>query len=118
MTVMIVDDNKRIREIIKNTLSITELMIDRIFECEDGFNALKMYESCNPDLVLMDIKMKNINGFKASEQLRMLNQDVKIIFVTQYDDDAFKERAKKLGVKAYVLKENLTDLPGIIRSLL
>ena len=118
MKVLIVDDNQKIREFIKSIIKSQIADVEIIMECENGVEAIKVYDQTIPDWVLMDIAMEPLNGFATSHGIFENHPDAKIVFVSQFDESAYREEARKLGARAYVLKDNLLDLPGLIRNLL
>jgi two-component system response regulator DegU len=76
-----------------------------------------MYEKEAPDWVLMDVAMEPVNGLIATESITRLHPEAKIIIVTQFDDPEYREAAINAGASAYVLKENLLEIPYIIKSI-
>ena len=118
MKILIVDDNPKIRHLIKSMLETQVSQIDNIFECDNGMEALDIFKKTLPDWVLMDIAMEPLNGFITSESIFKSYPEAKIAFVTQYDETTYREEARKIGVRAYVLKEDLLDIPGLIRNIL
>jgi len=121
MKILIVDDSVRIRKLIITLLggeqhpACKENVIE-FFECEDGSNALSHYKAILPDWVLMDISMKNMNGFEAATQIKQEYPKANIIIVTNYDEPRLRHKAKEIGIKHYVLKENLPVLQNIITA--
>jgi two-component system, NarL family, response regulator DegU len=113
MNLLIVEDNARMREMIKN---IIRDLVDEIFECEDGQEAFTLYSDNQPDWVLMDIQMKNINGLTATQQILSKFANARIVVVTNYDDAHFRESARQAGAVDYVLKENLLDIRRILQA--
>ncbi len=107
MKYLIIDDNKDIRQIIKQTISKEN---DSIFECSDGEEAVKAYSSSHPDFVLMDIHMKKMDGLKATNKILEKFPDARIIIITDNDTVAFRNAATKAGALALISKENLTLL--------
>lgn len=111
MKIMIVDDNPLIRkEIAESVMRVN----DAILECEDGESAVANCKSFDPDWVLMDVRMKNMNGITASEKIKQLLPGVKIAFVTSYDNYSYRKAAKTLGIKYYFLKGNLLDIRQVL----
>lgn len=98
---------------IKNIVSD---LVNEITECENGEDALELYSKHQPDWVLMDIKMKNISGLTATQQIKTVFADAKIIIVTNYDDPYFRQSAKKAGAVDYILKENMLDIRRILQK--
>jgi DNA-binding NarL/FixJ family response regulator len=118
MKMMIVDDNSRMRDNLKNLLQRQIAGIETIYECSDGGEAIELYESTRPDWIFMDVAMQQVNGLTATKTITQSHPEAKIIIVTQYDDPEYREAAKNCGACAYVLKENLLDIPGIVKSVL
>ena len=113
MNLLIVEDNARMRRMIKR---IVGDLAERVFECEDGADALAIYTANSPDWVLMDIQMKNTDGLTATRQIKAAFSDAKIVIVTNYDDTTFRESARAAGAFDYVLKENLLDVRRILAA--
>ena len=117
MKMMIVDDNPRMRDTLKNLLQRQIMGIDTIYECSDGSEAIELFENAKPDWIFMDVAMEPVNGLTATKTITQSHPEAKIIIVTQYDDSEYREAARNSGACAYVLKENLLDIPGIVKSL-
>jgi DNA-binding NarL/FixJ family response regulator len=113
MTIMIVDDNDRMREMIRTILSKS---VDQFIECRSGEEALKAYSEQEPDYVLMDIVMGGIDGITATKQLTKAHPKANVIIVSQFSDTDLRERAKRAGAIGYVLKENLSEIKTITGS--
>jgi two-component system LytT family response regulator len=86
INVAIVDDEPLAREIIKGYLS-TDLEINIVGECENGFECIKLLSNTPVDLLFLDIQMPKIDGF---ELLEILEQKPEIIFCTAFDNYAIK----------------------------
>lgn len=113
MRVMIVDDNASIRGMLRSMLLSS---VDDFCECSDGSEALDSYRRSHPDWVLMDIKMKKMDGFEATETILSSFPDAKIIMITQYDDPKLLEKARRSGARDCILKENLFRIGQIIQG--
>jgi len=119
ISAMIVDDYSKMRFILKKMLeSVFKDQLSNIYECSNGEEAVKMYNENRPDWILMDLKMEIMDGLAATREILKINSGAKIIILTQFDDTEYFEAAKKLGVKAFVLKENILDVPALIKNLL
>lgn len=108
---MIVDDSESIRTMVRSILSTS---VESFCECSDGNEALESYASFHPDWVLMDIKMKYMGGFEATNAILSVFPDAKIIMITQYSDPKLEEKAHRSGAIEFVLKEHLIDIEQII----
>ncbi len=113
LNLLIVEDNKSMRDLIKSIIS--DLAGD-VTECGDGAEALSAYTRCRPDWVLMDIRMKEMDGISATQLIRESYPDANIMIVTDYDNQNMREAARKAGACEYVTKENLLDLRRILRA--
>src|SRR5262245_42903617 len=113
MKVMIVEDNAPMRRMIT---SFIDDVVDEFVECEDGSEALKTYCKHQPDLVLMDIGMKDTDGLIATKVLKDEFPEARIFIVSQWDTPALRRAAIELGAEGYINKKNLLPLRDIIRS--
>ena len=110
---MIVDDNERMRKIIVQMVMQKE---DEILECCCGKEAVERYSGFNPDWILMDIQMDEMNGFKAAEKILQQNRETNIAFVTNHDNELYRKTAKEIGVKHYFLKRNLFIISETLKN--
>jgi DNA-binding NarL/FixJ family response regulator len=116
MRVMIVEDNSKMREVIKRTILDHVKDVETIIECENGEQAIKRYIQSHADWVLMDIQLEKLDGLVASKAIMDLHAGAKIIIVTSYGDSRYREAARSIGVYGYVLKENLGELAGLMTA--
>ena len=112
MKIMIVDDNKGIRELIRSVLWEQDL---EFLECSDGAEAIAQYGKFKPDWILMDLSMDGMDGMTAITKLKEKDAAARIVVVTDYDDPPLRQHTEKMGVEAYVLKENLAEIRVIFR---
>ncbi|NLR57985.1 response regulator transcription factor [Chitinophaga polysaccharea] len=101
--VAIADDHKIFRSGVINTLIPYE-NIRFIFEADDGLHLLQTMETQQPDVILMDLKMPNMDGIEATIKVKEKYPDVKIIILTMYEDDNFIVHLVENGANAYLLK--------------
>jgi len=113
LKLMIVDDHAAFRQVVKSLLQ--PLTADWV-ECEDGQEAVDRYPQAQPDLVLMDIEMKPLDGLQACARVKARFPDARIIILTQYDDADLHAAAAKAGACGYVLKENLPQVRELIEA--
>ncbi len=114
MTVLIVDDNPSVRRLLRRAILPDA---GSIWECDDGADAERAYATHKPDIVLMDVRMARMDGLAATRTLLRADPEAKIVIVTDYDDDDVREAASEAGASGYVLKQNLTELAPLLRSL-
>jgi CheY-like chemotaxis protein len=111
--ILIADDDARIRQILRQTVAG---LASAVFEARDGGEAIAICATERPDWVLMDMRMKPIDGLRATAAIKARFPEMRVIIVTQYDDAELRAEALRVGACAYVLKENLHELPGILTS--
>ncbi len=111
MSILIVEDNEPMRQMIKKLVGD---LTEGFTECGDGAQALEAYRQDRPDWVLMDIKMKEMDGLMATRQIKAAFPEARVIVVTGYDDARLREAAHAAGACAYVHKENLLELRQIL----
>jgi two-component sensor histidine kinase len=100
--VMLVDDEAAITTQLEARLSLVGYDVVGCFS--SGEEAIEMARKMSPDLILMDIVLPGkYDGIDASAIIRK-EQDIPIVFITAYDDEAFVERAKHVGPFGYILK--------------
>lgn len=99
--IIIADDESLIR------LDLREMLIslgyDVIAEVGDGRTAVDLAKKLRPDLVIMDIKMPEVDGIAAAEELTR-EKVAPVVLLTAYSDQALVERAKEAGVVGYLVK--------------
>jgi len=113
--IAIADDHKIFRDGIKMALSAKE-NLKMIWEAEDGKDLMHKIEIKKPDVLLMDIRMPEIDGINAISMLRKEHEDVKIIVLTMYDDQQMISRMMEMGANAYLTKT--TDPDEIYEAIL
>lgn len=111
----IADDHKIFRDGIKMALSNKE-NLKMLWEAEDGKDLLHKMSIKKPDVLLMDIRMPEIDGINAIELLRKEYEDVKIIVLTMYDDQQMISKMMEMGANAYLTKT--TDPEEIYNAIL
>lgn len=101
--VLIVDDHMHAREGMKVILS-ADPIFELVGEGENGKDAIQLTEKWMPDLILMDINMKGIDGLEATKEIKSRFPYVKIVMVTVSDDITHLFEALKKGAQGYLLK--------------
>jgi len=113
--IAIADDHKIFRDGIKMALSTKE-NLKMIWEAEDGRDLMHKINIKKPDVLLMDIRMPEIDGINAIGMLRKQHEDVKIIVLTMYDDQQMISKMMEMGANAYLTKT--TDPDEIYEAIL
>ncbi len=100
-TLLYAEDNQMVRDNYKIYL---QQYFDTIYEAGDGEEALKIYESKQPDVIILDIQMPKINGLEVAKKIRLKNDKVKIILLTAYSDTSRLLKAVQLNLINYLIK--------------
>ena len=114
LKILIVDDNAAVRALIRR---IVLPFADEIWECTDGADGLAAYHAQRPDVVLMDIRMKRMDGIEATKQIRAVHPTANIVMLTDYDDDVLRDTALSAGACGYTLKDNLLNLVRLLEEM-
>src|SRR5262245_44765996 len=116
-TILIADDNKRLRAIIRRILT-QDPDLDVVGEAEDGAQAVQLAHELHPDIVLMDLVMPQINGLEAMRLIKVERPDTMVIIMTVNPEEAYRRAAEASGTNAYLLKKTLmTDLLPTIQQI-
>ena len=110
---MIVDDHPAFRELLRTFLRTTEATF---LECEDGRDAVADYPGFQPDVVLMDIAMKDMAGLSATARITTRFPPAHVVILTQYDDPDLRAAATRAGACDYLPKDQLSRLPEVLRA--
>ena len=102
--VMVVDDQQELAEEIASVLS-TDSQLTVVGTAADGFDALEKMPSLDPDVVLLDIRMPNMNGVVATQRIKSESPDVKVVILTTFDDSDYILNAINNGASGYLLKD-------------
>ncbi|MBP3915304.1 MULTISPECIES: response regulator transcription factor [unclassified Clostridium] len=106
---LIVDDEKLIREGLKIMLSIFE-DIDVVGTAENGYKALEFCKGNEVDVVLMDIRMKECDGVMGTRLIKEQFSRIKVIILTTFKDKEYIQDAMKYGAFGYMLKDSSHDV--------
>jgi two-component system, NarL family, response regulator NreC len=114
--VLLADDHALIRQGLKGLLETQGFQV--IGEASDGQETLRSAEKTRPDVAILDISMPVLNGMDAARELQKSLPNVKIILLTQHDEDQYVTEALRAGAKGYVLKSQAAaDLVQAIREV-
>ncbi len=102
--ILIVDDHLVVRMGLRSMID-TQPDMTVVAEAGDGNEALQLYRQHHPDIVLLDLRMPNLNGVEATVAIRAEFPGALIIVLTTYDDDENIYRALRAGAHAYLLKD-------------
>jgi DNA-binding NarL/FixJ family response regulator len=105
--VLLVDDQDLVRAGLRGVLR-EQFGFEIVGECSDGTGVLAAVAACDPDIVLMDVRMPLLDGVAATRQLRAERPSVPVLALTTFDDDEALAGMLRAGAAGFVLKE----IPG------
>lgn len=112
--ILIADDHLIIRQGLHLILE-TEDDFELVGEASDGTEALALCKKLNPDVVLMDLRMPNMDGLTAIEKLRAVQPEIAIVILTTFNEDELMFRGLKAGARGYLLKD--TDRSTLFNAI-
>ncbi len=116
--IVLADDHKMIRDGLRSMLAEVA-DIEVVGEAEDGRSAVAMCKSLSPDVVVMDIGMKELNGIDATRQVVSSCQGVRVIALSMHSDRQYVSEMLRAGATAYLLKDSAFDeLVAAIRAVI
>ena len=115
LTVVLVDDQTVFRNVARSILE-RDGECDVVGEAADGFEAMRMLESCDPDVVVMDIQMAELGGLEATRKILETRPDTNIVLVSMGADAEYPRLAHEIGARGFLPKRNLS--PETLRAVL
>lgn len=101
--VLLADDHRLVAEGLKSLLSDEFELVGVV---EDGRALIVAAQKLRPDVIVADITMPHLNGIDALVQLKRIDQQVRVVFLTMHPEGAYARRALEAGASGYVLKHS------------
>lgn len=114
--VALVDDDPFVRASLFTILS-AHADIEVVGEGGNGKEGQEIFNLFKPDVLLMDIQMPQCDGIEAARNILSSKPDAKIIFLTTFSDDEYIVSALRLGVKGYLIKQEVANIAPAIRAV-
>ena len=102
ISLVVADDHEVVRQGLKSLLEGSDISI--VGEASDGNEAVKVTKQCNPDVVLLDIRMPEGDGLSALEAIQSSCPETKVVMLSTYDNPTYIARSVAMGASNYVLK--------------
>jgi YesN/AraC family two-component response regulator len=118
MKILIADDSSLLRDRIKSLLN--SLNNDpEVYEAENGVDALHLIREKKPDLVILDIRMPEMNGIEVLKKIRELKMKTKVCILTNYPYPQYKKRCFEAGADYFLRKtEDFEEIEIIVSDML
>ena len=111
MKVLIVDDEKPVRDCVQLLVNWEDYHIDRVFEAEDGYEAIRIIKEEQPELILTDIMMPVTDGLHLMEWIYQNKIHSKVITISGYPDYEYVRQIFVQGGVDYILKRESKLMP-------
>ena len=117
LKILLADDHNTMREGLKLLINAQPDM-EVIAEADNGLIACQLARDCQPDLVIMDVSMPELNGAKATEKLKQTFPNIKVLALTAHEDRSYVSQMLQAGASGYVLKLAVaSELINAIRTV-
>lgn len=116
MRILIIDDDKLVTASLKTILEADE----EIEVAGIGYSAneaIELYDSLKPDVLLMDIRMDGMTGIEAAKIIIQKHSSAKILFLTTFSDDEYIAKAFLTGAKGYILKQDFESIISSVKAV-
>ena len=121
-------EERKIRVLIVDDDELIVMSLEMIVGSNPGFEvigkgyggqeAIKLYDELKPDILMMDIRMPDLNGTEAAGKILEKHPDAKILFLTTFSDEEYIVKALSLGIKGYLLKQDYKSVPHSLQSVM
>lgn len=101
--VLLVDDIDEVRRDLRTLLTLSD-DLEIVGEAANGLEAVRLTESLQPDVVLMDLEMPVLNGYEATRQIKTRFPWCRVITLTVHDYESARLKAKQAGMDAFLVK--------------
>lgn len=115
---VIADDEKIIRESVRDLIPWDELDIEVCACCRNGLEALDAVQDTGADIIMTDIRMPGINGLELIEKIKGIDEHIQFIILTGYSEFEYARQAIRFGVREYLLKPISEEeiIPAVIHA--
>ncbi len=116
MNILLIDDDKLVCSSLKIILS-ADPDITVVGSGHNGLEAIELYRSLTPDVLLMDIRMEKMSGLDAGEKILQEFPDARILYLTTFLDDDYIIKALRIGAKGYMMKQNYESILPSLKAV-
>lgn len=115
--VLLAEDHTIVRQGIAALLGV-ESDMEVVGEASSGLEAVELAKKLGPDVILMDIGMRQLNGLEATREIKKLYPSMKILVLTMYDNEEWIFQILRAGASGYLIKDSaMTDLSSALRAV-
>jgi DNA-binding NarL/FixJ family response regulator len=114
---LIVDDEEDMRVLMRATIQMANRGLGVACEASDGNEAIVVWRSCQPDVVVIDHRMPQLSGIEASRQILAERPDQPIVLFSAYLNDRLRRTAAEIGIRTCLSKDEVHRLPDTLWSI-
>jgi two-component system, chemotaxis family, chemotaxis protein CheY len=114
--ILVVDDSAMMRKWISDILQ-SDPELEVVAEAKDGLDAIELFNIYSPDIVILDLIMKDVDGITALKEILQINPNTKVIICTALGTNFNREEVLHLGAKDIVIKPYFDDLIKKVKSI-
>jgi DNA-binding NarL/FixJ family response regulator len=108
LEILLAEDHKVMREGLRMVID-REANMEVVGEADNGIAAVTLTQKLRPDVVVMDVSMPGLNGLKATETLKKLLPDTKVLILTRHTESSYVQQLLRSGASGYVLKQSASE---------
>lgn len=110
--ILVVDDSSMMRKMITKILFPPGHVV--VGEAKNGLEAIELYKKLRPDIVTMDITMREMDGITAAKEILDFDGDARIIFLSNLDEAKYRDEIEEMGAVGFVNKYQSREILGLI----
>lgn len=111
LKLLVVDDHAAFRSTVRQLFEDCAV----VTEAGSGEEAVRVYAAEHPDWIIMDLRMAGMGGLGATEAIRRLDPQARVVVISQFTEPELAEQARRAGAVDFVSKEDMSRLVEIIR---
>lgn len=115
MNIIIIDDDPLVVNSLKTIVESSGINVSGT-GC-NGLEAIELFKKLKPDVILMDIRMKDMNGIDATREILKIDKKANVLLITTFEDDEYIREAISLGCRGYILKQNIDSIIPSINAI-
>jgi DNA-binding NarL/FixJ family response regulator len=105
LKIMLAEDHETVREGLRLIIN-AQADMEVCGEAGDGLTAVKLAQELQPDVIVMDVTMPEMNGLQATKKIKQLSPHLKILAMTRHTDDGYLQELLRAGASGYALKQS------------
>lgn len=103
ISILVVEDDKKVREMLEIVIK-RKFSANPLYVADNGKSGLEIFKSSNPEIVITDINMPEMDGFEMASTIKTLNSAIKLIVITGYNNYSYREKFSNIGTSTFLAK--------------